>query len=135
MFKDSEGQEWTPRVTCGVIADFERDSGIRLLEEVGKMLHKYQDIFASGDRSHIGTGEIMEIIFSDLLGGTFDNLMLLAYVSVKKQANERNVTFADFKDSINGKLLKEMIPTIRAEYESFFRSIAGDLITVPAPKK
>lgn len=135
MFKDSEGREWTPRVTCGVIADFERDSGIRLLEEVGKMLHKYQDAFTSGDRSRVGMGEIMEVVFRDLLGGTFDNLMLLAYVSVKDQAAERKVSFEDFKNFIDGKLLKEMIPIIKAEYESFFRSIAGDLITVPAPKK
>jgi hypothetical protein len=135
MFRDSEKREWAPRVTCGVIADFERESGVKILDEVGKMLHKYQDVFTSGDRSKVGIGEIMEVIFSDLLGGTFDNLMLLAYVSVKDQAAENKVSFADFKNAIDGEALKKMIPDIKAEYESFFRNIAGDLITDPAPKK
>ena len=48
---------------------------------------------------------------------------------------ERQIDFDAFKDLIDGKILKEMIPEIKSEYKSFFRSIAGDLITNPAPKK
>ncbi len=135
MFRDIEGREWNPRVTCGAIAEFERRSGIRLLEQVGKMINKYQDLFTAGKKTRVPVGEILETVFSDILGGTFDNLMLLAYVSVKNQAKEREINFEIFKDSLDGKIMKEMIPGIKAEYESFFRSVAEDLITVPAQKK
>lgn len=135
MFRDGEGREWTPRVTCGAIAYFERESGVRLLKEVGKMLYKYQDAFTSGDKNKIEVGELLETVFSDLLGGTFDNLILLAYSSVKKQADERGVSFDAFKDMLDGESLKELLPIIKGEYENFFLKAAGDLITIPEPKK
>ena len=139
MFKDSEGREWIPRVTCGTIADFERESGVKLLEEVGQMLVKYQGDFTPGDEKgfieKIGIGEILEIVFSKILGGTFDNLLLLAFVSIKDQAAERGVSFAEFKKGLGGDELKGLIPEVRSVYESFFRSIVGDLTTVPGKEK
>ncbi len=139
MFKDSEGREWTPRVTCGTIADFERDSGVKLLDEVGQMIGKYQDVLKPGENKGfmdtIGVGEAISLILSKLLGGTFDNVLLLAFVSVKAQAAERGVSFANFKDALDGDSLKGLIPEIKSVYESFFRSIAGDLITIPATEK
>ncbi len=139
MFKDSEGREWTPRVTCGTIADFERDSGVKLLDEVGQMIGKYQGDFKLGDGKgfidKIGVGEIIETVLSKLLGGTFDNLLLLAFVSVKDQAIERDVSFAEFKKGLGGESLKGLIPEIKSAYTSFFRSIAGDLIPVKVKTK
>ncbi len=139
MFKDSEGREWTPRVTCGTIADFERDSGVKLLDEVGSMLGKYQDVLKPGGgksfMEKVGVGEVLEIVLSKLLGGTFDNMLLLAFVSVKAQAVERAVSFDNFKDALDGGTLKGLISEVKSVYESFFRSIAGDLTTIPVEEK
>lgn len=117
-FNCSSGNVWSPKVTCRVLERFEQETGIGLLEEVFTVLKQ----FNAEDKIQLNIPQVIEAL-SNILKGKFSNVLLLAYLSVEKQAKERDVDRETFSESFEGNNVAEVFKAIGGAYSDFFQSL------------
>ena len=132
-FKDSAGREWSPRITCLSIDWFEQETGIGILREAANAFRAANltaaDIAAiaslqsgKGDAGVAAeaAGKIVGFL-ADLFGGKVGNVVKFAWTSVRRQADERKISYEDFAEALD---VGAAAPVLKEEFDRFFRSLS-----------
>jgi len=88
-FKDAQGREWHPKVTCLTLQRYEEDAGIALLTAFNAPAPKKETDQARGRRMN-------EVLFHGRMG----NLVKLAFFACAREIQERGVGQEDFAEAL-----------------------------------
>ena len=111
---DSEGTNWSFRITCGTVMRFEKLSGVGLLAEISELLKQY-NTFAEIELSAPVVVEALSSIFK----GEATKLLMLAYAS----AGKTDVPFEEFVDRFEGEKISELLTAVGGAFGDFFQKV------------
>ena len=113
MFKDSQGNEWHPKLTLGRLISFQRLSGRDLLKDVYALYTAGQDELRG--KNDLGAALFwLRYLFRDV-----QSITQFMFALVEPEAKERGITFDQFAENFGIPEMEQVILSLSGAISDF----------------